>query len=410
MPFTQLTHFGNAFLTKFEVATMNTPVLEGLTLIDSPGVLSGEKQRINRGYGFEGVVKWFADRVDMILLLFDVNKLDISDEFRRVILSAKGNDNKIHILLNKADRCSTSQLMRVYGAMMWNLGKVVDTPEVARVYIGSFWDQPLANDENRKLFESEETDLYKCLAQLPRGAATRKLNDLIKRARLAKVHAFLLDHLRKSTPMIGKTKKQQSMLDNLEKEYQVIAKERNCAMGDFPDPNIMREKLRPCDFSKFKKLNSKLLESVNHMLSVELPKLVGQIPSEHESNEDASILNYGSASPFGAGIEQDHKVDPEEYRGQFNALGPVDGVLNSDQIKPVMQASGLPTATLHKIWSLAVSAKPPGDSSPPDGTMNLWQFAVCHKLIQLKMGSEDLPTKLPKSMLPSKAALDKCLR
>ena len=65
----------------------------------------------------------------MVLLLFDVSKLDISDEFRRVIHATKGNDHKIHIVLNKADRCTTPQLMRVYGALMWNLGKVIDTPE-----------------------------------------------------------------------------------------------------------------------------------------------------------------------------------------------------------------------------------------------------------------------------------------
>ncbi|CAJ1426559.1 unnamed protein product, partial [Effrenium voratum] len=48
MPFTQLSHFGNNFLTRFECAKLNSPVLNGMSLIDTPGVLSGEKQRIKR--------------------------------------------------------------------------------------------------------------------------------------------------------------------------------------------------------------------------------------------------------------------------------------------------------------------------------------------------------------------------
>lgn len=44
------------------------------------------------------------------------------------------------------------RLMRVYGALMWSLGKVIKSPEVLRVYIGSFWDQPLMYEDNGKWF------------------------------------------------------------------------------------------------------------------------------------------------------------------------------------------------------------------------------------------------------------------
>ena len=57
-PFSGLQPFGNNFLTKFQGAEIDSPILHNLTLIDSPGVLSGEKQRIGRDYEFTSVVKW----------------------------------------------------------------------------------------------------------------------------------------------------------------------------------------------------------------------------------------------------------------------------------------------------------------------------------------------------------------
>ena len=43
---------------------------------------------------------------------------------------------------------------------------MLPTPEVARVYIGSFWDQPLTYDVNRKLFQAEEHDLFQANAMV----------------------------------------------------------------------------------------------------------------------------------------------------------------------------------------------------------------------------------------------------
>uniref|UniRef100_A0A2P2K2D6 EH domain-containing protein 1 n=1 Tax=Rhizophora mucronata TaxID=61149 RepID=A0A2P2K2D6_RHIMU len=180
MPFSGLTTFGTAFLSKFECSQMPHPLLEHITFVDTPGVLSGEKQRTQRAYDFTGVTSWFAAKCDLILLLFDPHKLDVSDEFKRVISSLRGHDDKIRVVLNKADQVDTQQLMRVYGALMWSLGKVLHTPEVMRVYIGSFNDKPVneaaVGPIGKELFEKEQEDLLSDLKDIPKKACDRRVS------------------------------------------------------------------------------------------------------------------------------------------------------------------------------------------------------------------------------------------
>lgn len=65
------------------------------------------------------------------------------------------------------------------------------SPEVARVYVGSFWQEPLQTLDNAELFEQEEKDLMKDLAILPRQSAVRKINELVKRIRKVKALAHM---------------------------------------------------------------------------------------------------------------------------------------------------------------------------------------------------------------------------
>ncbi|CAH8273132.1 unnamed protein product [Arabidopsis lyrata] len=287
MPFNGLTSFGGAFLSKFECSQMPHPVLDQITLVDTPGVLSGEKQRMQRSYDFTGVISWFASKCDMILLLFDPHKLDISDEFKRVITSLRGNEDKIRVVLNKADQVDTQQLMRVYGALMWSLGKVLNTPEVVRVYIGSFNDKPINEDAvgpiGKELFEKEQNDLLADLMDIPKKACDRKINEFVKRARAAKINAYIMSHLKKEMPaMMGKSKAQQRLMDNLEEEFGKVQREFHLPAGDFPSVEHFREVLGGYNIDKFEKLKPKMIQAVDDMLGYDIPDLLKKFRNPYD--------------------------------------------------------------------------------------------------------------------------------
>jgi hypothetical protein len=54
------------------------------------------------------------------------------------------------------------------------------------VFIGSFWNQPLKVLQNEILFKDEMKDLLDELGKLPKLSAQRKVNELIKRAKLCR--------------------------------------------------------------------------------------------------------------------------------------------------------------------------------------------------------------------------------
>ena len=60
---------------------------------------------MDRGYDFQGVVRWFAERADVVLLFFDPDKPGTTGETLSILLhSVGGMDHKLLIVLNKADQ------------------------------------------------------------------------------------------------------------------------------------------------------------------------------------------------------------------------------------------------------------------------------------------------------------------
>lgn len=138
----------------------------------------------------------------------------------QVISTLKGHDDKVRVVLNKADQVDQQQLMRVYGALLWSLSKVFRSPEVnsgtilafgqrtcivlccvgvcpcvwcrvvlwlprmcrvsqvCKVYVGSFNTAPIRSDVNPygpELFNKEQEDLLNDLYEIPQRSCDRKV-------------------------------------------------------------------------------------------------------------------------------------------------------------------------------------------------------------------------------------------
>ena len=185
---------------------------------------------------------------------------------------------KLRVVLNKADQVTPQQLLRVYGALMWQLGRVVSTPEVVRVHLGSFWDRPLDHrrGSDTALLSRERDDLLDELRNLPKNAVLRRINELSRRARKLKVHCYLIHYLRKQMPQFfGKEEKQQKLLADLPRQFAKCANRYGLTRGDFPDVDDFREALLEIDdLSKFPKLDKSKVTEMDRMFATDIPQLL----------------------------------------------------------------------------------------------------------------------------------------
>jgi hypothetical protein len=143
--FSQLRQFGptlmhHCLLKIRSDISSNFLIVDSPGMIDAPanysGMLNPSGREMDRGYDFTGVVRWCADRADIVLLFFDPDKPGTTGETLSVLLHAlSGMDHKLLIVLNKADQFQRiADFARAYGSLCWNLSKVIPRKDLPRIF------------------------------------------------------------------------------------------------------------------------------------------------------------------------------------------------------------------------------------------------------------------------------------
>ena len=196
LPYEKLRYFGDQLVSHIRLKLRPAAILREVTLIDSPGMIDEAKAEDGRGYDFPGVVRWFAERADLVLVFFDPDKPGTTGETLQVFRQALGGiDHKLLIVLNKMDQFhNLHDFARAYGALCWNLGKVIprkDLPMIYNTYV------PLEGQPKSALrmddFDRAREDLIDELRRVPTRRMDNQITQLAAFAERLRLHAFVID-------------------------------------------------------------------------------------------------------------------------------------------------------------------------------------------------------------------------
>mmetsp|Transcript_3740 Transcript_3740/g.5719 ORF Transcript_3740/g.5719 Transcript_3740/m.5719 type:complete len:547 (-) Transcript_3740:25-1665(-) len=153
--FEGLRQFGPTLIHHTQLKVRDGIRNQDFMIIDSPGMIdspvnyggmvsnnnrdrssSNSSAIMDRGYDFQGVVRWMAERADVVLLFFDPDKPGTTGETLNILLhSLGGMDHKLLIVLNKADQFKKiHDFARAYGSLCWNLSKVIPRKDLPRIF------------------------------------------------------------------------------------------------------------------------------------------------------------------------------------------------------------------------------------------------------------------------------------
>jgi GTPase SAR1 family protein len=195
-PFETLKKHGQRFAAHFRLKKINSPFLQNLAIIDTPGMLDSITER-DRGYNYQEVIGDLAQIADLVLVLFDPHKAGTVREIHtslRETLPSRTFEDRVLFVLNRIDECTSMiDLLRVYGTLCWNLSQITGRKDIPMIHLSYSTQEAAARKEDHDIsylryLENQREELKKAVLQAPRY----RLDNL---AAFVETHGERLAHL-----------------------------------------------------------------------------------------------------------------------------------------------------------------------------------------------------------------------
>ncbi|KAF4320020.1 hypothetical protein BBO99_00004219 [Phytophthora kernoviae] len=222
--FSGLRGYGPALIQRTQLK-VRKGIQANYMLVDSPGMIDSPRslshpsyggnnlskqgnsfkgQDSDRGYEFPEVVRWYAERADVILLFFDPDKPGTTGETLSILTrSLVGMDHKLHLVLNKVDQFrKIHDFARAYGSLCWNLSKVIPLKDLPRIYTMCIPTKDIQVQTaeglgaSMKDLDAMRDEVVSEVQRAPERRVDNLITNLYDSSRLLKMHAEIFEDLR----------------------------------------------------------------------------------------------------------------------------------------------------------------------------------------------------------------------
>ncbi|KAL7729460.1 hypothetical protein ACLKA6_009021 [Drosophila palustris] len=321
--FAGLQKFGQGLEERLRGLKMKSKLLEKVNIVEIPGILEVRKQ-VSRVFPFNDACQWFIDRADIIFLVYDPAKLDVGPETEAILDQLKGREYQTRIILNKADTVKPEELLRVQGALIWNISPLMSSAQPPLMYTTSLWTHPYQDGAPARLLLAQERAFLRDL----RTAIDKRIEHKIASARRFAVrvrnHAKMVDcylntYYNHKTLFGNKKRIADDIIDHPQNYhiYEGLSTLTNISRYDLPDPEVYRDFFRLNPLYEFKKLQETCtyfrgcpITKLDLAIAYELPELAGK----YKKMSDAALASIEAQSESGSETAHAVPAEPKKTR------------------------------------------------------------------------------------------------